>query len=180
MRIKLFVTMFWSMMAWFAVSAQNINVTGKVTDENGAPVPSASVTVKGTSQGVTTDAQGNYSISTAPGSVLVISGVGFDAQEYTVRGPVLNASLATGSKSLSEVVVTGFGGTQIKRDLTGNIARIKSKDIENVPLPSVDQALQGKAAGVFVNAQSGKLGQAHRACEGQLLHQRQQPAALRS
>jgi TonB-linked SusC/RagA family outer membrane protein len=156
----MFVTLFWSLMAWFAVSAQNINVTGKVTDDNGAPVPSASVIVKGTSQGVTTDAQGNYSISAAPGSVLVISGVGFDAQEFTVRGPVLNASLTTGSKSLSEVVVTGFGGTQIKRDLTGNIARIKSKDIENVPLPSVDQALQGKAAGVFVNAQSGKLGQA--------------------
>jgi TonB-linked SusC/RagA family outer membrane protein len=160
MRIKIIVTVLWSMMAWFAVSAQNINVTGKVTDESGAPVPSASVLVKNTTQGVTTDAQGNYSISAAPGSILVVSGVGFDAQEFTVRGPVLNVSLASGSKSLSEVVVTGFGGTQIKRDLTGNIARVKSKDIENLPLPSVDQALQGRAAGVFVNAQSGKLGQA--------------------
>ena len=154
------VTLMWSLMAWFAVSAQNINVTGKVTDENGAPVPSATVQVRNTQQGVTTDAQGNFSISAAPGAVLVISGVGFDSQEVTVRGPNLNVTLASGSKSLSEVVVTGFGGTQIKRDLTGNIARVKAKDIENVPLPSVDQALQGKAAGVFVNAQSGKLGQA--------------------
>jgi outer membrane receptor protein involved in Fe transport len=62
--------------------------------------------------------------------------------------------------SISEVVVTGFGGSQIRRELTGNIARVRAKDIEYLPLPSVDQALQGKAAGVFVNAQSGKLGQA--------------------
>ena len=158
--MKILLSIFWSVVAFSAAVAQNINVSGKVTDENGAPAPSVSVQVKNTSQGVTTDAQGNYTISAAPGSVLVVSGIGFETQEFTVRGPSLNISLASGSKSLSEVVVTGFGGTQIKRELTGNIARVRSKDIENVPLPSVDQALQGKAAGVFVNAQSGKLGQA--------------------
>ena len=60
---------------------------------------------------------------------------------------------------LNEVVVTGYG-SQIKRELTGNIARLKGKDIENMPVSSVDQALQGKAAGVYVNAGGGKLGQA--------------------
>ncbi|MFM2139177.1 MAG: hypothetical protein RJA57_1484, partial [Bacteroidota bacterium] len=142
------------------VFAQNITVSGKVTDEAGSPLPSASVQIKNSRSGATTDAQGSYTISAAPGTVLVISAVGYENKEVTVRGTTLNVSLTADTRALSEVVVTGFGGAQIKKDLTGNIARVKGKDIEFMPTPSVDAALQGKAAGVFVNSQSGKLGQA--------------------
>lgn len=142
------------------VMAQNITVKGKVTDESGSPVPSATITVKKTANAVATDASGNFSISASPGNVLVVSAVGFEQREIPVTGAAMQISLSPDTKALSEVVVTGFGGSQIRRELTGNIARVKAKDIENVPLASVDQALQGKAAGVFVNAQSGKLGQA--------------------
>ena len=159
MKKRLFQTFLW-MMATLITVAQNINVAGKVTDENGNPVPAATVQIKKTNVGVATDAQGNFSLSAAPGSVLVITAVGFESREVTVTGAAMNITLTGGTKSLSEVVVTGFGGSQIKRELTGNIARVKGRDIEYMPTPSVDQALQGKAAGVFVNAQSGKLGQA--------------------
>jgi TonB-linked SusC/RagA family outer membrane protein len=142
------------------VMAQNITVKGKVTDESGSPVPSATITVKNTSNAVATDALGNFSITATPGNVLVVTAVGFEQRELPVTGAAMQISLSPDTKALSEVVVTGFGGSQIRRELTGNIARVKAKDIENVPLASVDQALQGKAAGVFVNAQSGKLGQA--------------------
>jgi TonB-linked SusC/RagA family outer membrane protein len=148
----------WVLMSATAM-AQSITVKGKVTDESGAPVPSATIQVKKSGTAVATDPQGNFSISAAPGNVLVISAVGFEGREVAVTGAAMNVSLNSDTKALSEVVVTGFGGSQIRRELTGNIARVKAKDIENVPLPSVDQALQGKAAGVFVNAQSGKLGQ---------------------
>ncbi|NDC76473.1 MAG: TonB-dependent receptor [Chitinophagia bacterium] len=152
---------FWMLLAIpMAVSAQNVTVKGKVTDEAGAPLSSATVQVKNSNTAATTDAQGMFTITASPGSILVVSAVGFENQEGVVKGSSLNFSMVTDTKSLSEVVVTGFGGSQIRRELTGNIARVKAKDIEYLPLPSVDQALQGKAAGVFVNAQSGKLGQA--------------------
>jgi TonB-dependent starch-binding outer membrane protein SusC len=139
--------------------AQNVTVTGKVTDEAGNPLASASVQIKKTRSGTTTDAQGNFSLSAAPGTVLVVSAVGYEAKEFSASANRVTLSLAADTRSLSEVVVTGFGGAQIKKDLTGNIARVKGKDIEFMPTPSVDAALQGKAAGVYVNSQSGKLGQ---------------------
>ena len=142
------------------VIAQNVNVKGKVTDDTGTPVASASIIVKGLTSGVTTDAQGNFSISAAKGAVLVVSAVGFETREISATTSFLTIGLSSGVKGLSEIVVTGFGGGQIKKDLTGNIARVRGKDIEFMPTPSVDAALQGKAAGVFVNSQSGKLGQA--------------------
>ncbi|MEY3433218.1 MAG: hypothetical protein RL131_1154, partial [Bacteroidota bacterium] len=140
--------------------AQGKAVTGKVTDENGAPVSGVSVLIKGEKTGVNTDGTGSFTIANASGKTLVFSAVGFESREVLANLANLQISLKTDTKSLSEVVVTGFGGSQIKRELTGNIARVRGKDIEYMPTPSVDQALQGKAAGVFVNAQSGKLGQA--------------------
>jgi outer membrane receptor protein involved in Fe transport len=93
--------------------------------------------------------------------VLVVSAVGYEAREFSASANRATISLAPDTGSLSEAVVTGFGGAQNKkRSDPGNIARVKGKDIEFMPTPSVDAALQGKAAGVFVNSQSGKLGQA--------------------
>lgn len=142
-------------------AAQVLTVTGKVVDENGSPVTSATVIEKGkAASGVTTNERGEFTISVNRGATLVLTAVGFDNREIVVNSTTPNIVMSTSVKGLSEVVVTGFGGTQIKKELTGNIARVKGKDIEYLPTPTVDQALQGKAAGVFVNSQSGKLGQA--------------------
>ena len=159
--IKKLLSAMMAFLLFVAVAfAQNTTVTGKVTDENGAPIVGVTVLVKGEKTGVNTDATGNFSIPRAVGKTLLFSAVGYESTQGVTKGGNLQVSMKTDTKSLSEVVVTGFGGSQIKRELTGNIARVKGKDIEFMPTPSVDAALQGKAAGVFVNSQSGKLGQA--------------------
>jgi TonB-dependent starch-binding outer membrane protein SusC len=142
-------------------NAQDRTVTGKVTSsEDGTGMPGVSVAVKGTARGSNTDAEGNYKVSVADNATLIFSFVGFAAIEEKIGNrSVINIQMKADAKSLSEVVVTGYG-SQIKRDLTGNIAQVKGKDFENMPVPSVDQALQGKAAGVYVNSGGGKLGQA--------------------
>ena len=141
------------------VFSQTSDVKCKIVDETGAPVAGASIVIKGQTSGVTSDATGQFSIANASGKQIVITAVGYESQQMIARNN-LQITLKTDTRLLSEVVVTGFGGATIKRELTGNIARVKSKEIEFLPTPTVDQALQGRAAGVFVNAQSGKLGQA--------------------
>lgn len=153
----------WSILLLFAaltVQGQNRQISGKITDRtDGTPLVGATITVKGTTISTSTEVDGTFRLSVpANARTLVITSIGFQSTEVAVTDNV-SVSLATGNDALSEVVVVGYG-SQIQRELTGNIARVKSKDIENLPLPSVDQALQGKAAGVYVNSQSGKLGQA--------------------
>lgn len=146
---------------FFAISAiaQNTTITGKVVDEKGAPLAGASVVERGTKNGTTTGNDGSFTLKVNSGATLVITGVGFESRQLAATSNNLMIQLTPDVKSLSEVVVTGFG-SQIKKEVTGNIARVKGKDIEFMPTPSVDAALQGKAAGVYVNSQSGKLGQA--------------------
>ncbi|WP_026994725.1 SusC/RagA family TonB-linked outer membrane protein [Flectobacillus major] len=145
----------------FNLTAQDRKVTGKVTSsEDGSGLPSVTVQLKGTGRGTQTDANGNYSISVPSGkSVLVFRFVGFISQEVAVGSQTtVNVALKEDTKALEEVLVVGFG-TQIKRDVTGNVAKIKSSDISDMPVTTFDQAIQGKAAGVVVNSGSGKLGQ---------------------
>lgn len=139
--------------------AQTTPITGKVLDEKGVPVSGASVLERGTKNGTNTANDGTFSLNVKSGATLTVSGLGFEAKQLTASSGNLMIQLTSEVKALNEVVVTGFG-SQIKKDLTGNIARVKGKDIEFMPTPSVDAALQGKAAGVYVNSQSGKLGQA--------------------
>jgi TonB-linked SusC/RagA family outer membrane protein len=157
MKKQILTFLFLSIMS-FGVFAQG-TVTGKVTDSEGEPLIGASVVVKGTSVGTVTDFDGAYTLSASGNDILVVSYIGYSNKDEPVNGrKVVDIILQTGVE-LSEIVVTGYG-TSSKRNLTGNIAKIKSEEILNVPVASVDQALQGRAAGVFVNAQSGKLGQA--------------------
>lgn len=136
-------------------------VSGKVTSsEDGSGLVGVSVVVKGTANGTVTDVEGEYSLSVPDNATLTFTYVGYVTVEENPSGRArIDVTLKPAADVLNEVVVTGYG-SQIKREMTGNIARLKTKDIENLPLTSVDQAIQGKAAGVFVNGGSGKLGQA--------------------
>ncbi|MBO0949043.1 SusC/RagA family TonB-linked outer membrane protein [Fibrella forsythiae] len=161
MKHVLLVCLILSSSLWTLCVGQDKTVTGRIISaEDGSAIPGVSVMVKGTTRGTSSDAQGNYSLP-VPGSkaTLVYSFIGSTTQEIAVGNQsVINVSLANESRLLSEVVVTGYG-QQIKRDLTGNIAKIRPADIQDQPVTSFDQAIQGKAAGVQVNAGSGKLGQ---------------------
>ncbi|QJW91548.1 TonB-dependent receptor [Spirosoma taeanense] len=141
--------------------AQDRRVTGKVTSaDDGNPLPGVSVVAKGTSRGTQTDAEGNYSL-VLPDNInsLVFSFVGVTTQEVNVGNrSVVNVALSNDTRSLDEVVVTGYGA-QSKRNLTGNIAKVASREIENIPVPSVEQAIQGKVAGVQITSLNGKVGQ---------------------
>ncbi len=144
-----------------SATAQDRRVTGKVTSaEDGQPLPGVSVVVKGTTRGTQTDADGNYTISlTRNAGSLVFSFVGTNTKELSIGNQTtINVVMTNDSRSLDEVVVVGYG-SESKRNLTGNIASVSAKDIQNVPVPSVEQALQGKVAGVQITSLNGKLGQ---------------------
>jgi TonB-dependent starch-binding outer membrane protein SusC len=151
---------FCTILSWSAVLGQEITITGKVTTaEDNSILPGVSVQIKDTQRGTQTDASGNYSISASPTSVLIFSFVGLIPQEITVGNRTqIDVQLAADARSLSEVVVTGYG-TQSKRNLTGNIAKVSGAEIANTPVTTFEQALQGRAAGVQVTSLNGKLGQ---------------------
>ena len=160
-RIVQFFSIFLLVFLSYQGFAQNIEISGVVTsEEDGSPLPGVNVVIKGTTHGVLTNAEGKFSISAPSNATLVISYIGFRSLEVPVNSrSVITIALASDEQLLDEIVVTGFG-SQIKRELTGNIASIKGREIENMPVASADIALQGKAAGVYINSGSGKLGQA--------------------
>ena len=140
------------MMCAGSLSAQTI--TGKVTDDENLPLPGASVMVKGTQNVVSTDIDGNYSISNvAPGSVLQISFIGFVSQSIEVNNStVINVTLKANAKELDEIVVVG---ASVKRgDLTGAISSISGDKLKETPTPNVVAGLQGRLAGVYIQQSS--------------------------
>ncbi|MBA4852762.1 TonB-dependent receptor [Emticicia sp. BO119] len=141
-------------------NAQDVDVTGKVTStEDGSPLPGVSITVKGTTKGTTTNVDGSYRISVPANAVLQASFIGFTTLEQTVNNrSIVDFVLVPATQTLNEVVVTGYG-SQIKRDLTGNIVKIKGSDIADMPVTTFEQSIQGKAAGVQINQGTGKLAQ---------------------
>ena len=146
------------MMFFIGISAfaQEKTVSGTVTD-SAEGLPGVSVTIKGTTTGTETDFDGKYSIKTKVGDVLVFSYLGFKTVEKTVGAEnVINVSLKEDNNVLDEIVVVGFG-SQSKRKLTDNVAKINSDDIANVPNPSVINNIAGKAAGVQVSQGNGKV-----------------------
>lgn len=142
-----------------SVAAQNITVTGTVVDpaEN-EPLIGATVRAKGTSAGVATDIDGNYSINVPPKSTLIISSIGYETKEVAVDGRTrIDISMTSTSAMLDEVVVIGYG-VQRKSDITGSISSVSGKEINDVPVSSALQALQGKASGVNIIQNSGAPG----------------------
>lgn len=143
----------------FRVAAQDRTVSGKVTSlEDGSALPGVSITVKGTTRGVTTDASGGYKISVPNGAKLLFSFVGFNSQDVTVGAKTeINLVLRSSATDLEEVVIVGYG-TQAKSKATYSVATIKSDAIKDIPVTGLDQAMQGRAAGVLVTSSSGSPG----------------------
>jgi TonB-dependent starch-binding outer membrane protein SusC len=140
---------------------QEKKVSGKVTDENGAPMDNVSVVVKGQTAGAVTDAKGLYSLNVpSDNTILVFSYTSYLTQEVNTAGKTsINLQLAPDTKkaSLEEVVVVGYG-TQRKKDLTGAVGSISRKDFANKPFTSPDQILTGRIAGVNITNRSGDPG----------------------
>ena len=149
------------MFVAFGAFAQERTVTGTVTSqEDGLPVPGATVRVKGiTGIGTQTGPTGKFSLRVpANGTTLVVTFVSYETKEFAIpANNVVNAVIVSDSKALNEVVVTGYG-TQTKKDLTGAVASITGEKIQNMPVQTFDKAMQGRAAGVQVTTNSGQPG----------------------
>ncbi len=140
--------------------AQTQAISGRVTGSDGGPLPGATVLEQGTTNGASTNADGAFSFSVKPNATLIISSVGYTTQTIPVSGrATFNVTLAASATELAEAVVVGYG-TQTRTDLTGSVATVSAKEITNTPVTTFEQAIQGKAAGVFIENSSGKLGQA--------------------
>lgn len=140
--------------------AQESSVTGRVVDENSDPVPGATIKIKGTSTGTVTDLDGNWRLNAPKDATLTISFLGMKTIEVEVGNQsVLNVALEDDTEQLKEVVVVGYG-TQLKQDVTGTIAKVSGKELENIPVNSFESAMQGRASGVLIEKGSGKLGEA--------------------
>ncbi|WP_071843096.1 SusC/RagA family TonB-linked outer membrane protein [Pontibacter korlensis] len=137
----------------------DVTVTGQVTDENGSGLPGVTVVLQGTTRGTSSDANGNYSLSVpGGGGTLVFSFVGYKTQEVQIGNrSTVNVSLAPDTETLEEVVVVGYG-TQQKSLVTGAISSVRQEEIATVSSTRVEQALQGRTAGVSVLPASGSPG----------------------
>lgn len=134
-----------------------VKVTGKVVDNQNEPMIGVSIVEKGTTNGVITDLEGNYSLSVAEGAAIIYSYIGYITQEKKAVAGVMNITLIEDAKTLDEVVVVGYG-VQKKSSLTGAVSSVKAEDMEARTITRAEQALQGKTAGVQVLSASAKPG----------------------
>jgi TonB-linked SusC/RagA family outer membrane protein len=158
MKIKI-LTLFATVFA-FAVSAQNVNVTGTVTEAStGLPLPGVNVVIKNTTKGASTDFDGNFRIDDVSlNSILVVSYIGFQTKEIKIINDApLSIMLEEDAEALNEVVVIGYG-TQTKKEITGAVSVVSSETIEELKPTRVEQALQGQVAGVNITSTSGAPG----------------------
>ena len=145
---RLLLLLFFSAISFVNAFAQQLTITGTVTDSKGEPIPAASVQLKGTQQGINTTIDGKYSIKATSGQVLTFKSVGFDPKEVTVgANSVINVTLADANAQLNEVVVIGYGA-QKRVNVTGAQATFKADNLDERAITRVDQALVGQMAGV--------------------------------
>ncbi|MCE2616544.1 SusC/RagA family TonB-linked outer membrane protein [Phocaeicola oris] len=137
------------------VAQQKLQITGKVVDQEGEPMPGVNILERGTTNGTITDIDGKFTLDVARGSILQVSYIGFVTVEVEAKNG-LNIILKEDSQSLSEVVVVGYG-TQQKKDITGSVAVVDTKELLKTTGSSATQQLQGKASGVYIG-QSGSPG----------------------
>ena len=161
MKNKLFYLLGFLLVAFLSTTAyaQEKLVKGKIIDESGLPIPGASLVIKGTTKGSTTDMDGNYSISAQPGDVIVFTYLGYKSKEQKVsESNTYNTTLEPAQSELSEVVVIGYG-TQKRKLTTGSLSSIKTDNFVERPISRVDQGMVGQIAGVRVKQTSGLPGQ---------------------
>lgn len=147
------------MICVIQVFAQTRTITGTVTSkDDGLTIPGVNVSIKGTTIGTTTDMKGNYSLQVEPQSILLFSFVGYQTMEILVGDQLqINMILESETKSLEEVVVIGYG-TQKKSHLTGSISKFKNENLDETSVTRLDQALQGKIAGVQIQNTTSEAG----------------------
>jgi TonB-dependent SusC/RagA subfamily outer membrane receptor len=138
--------------------AQTTEVTGKVTDATGLPIPNASVKEKGTKNGVTASSAGAFTIKVKNNATLIISAIGFETQEVAATSNV-SVSMTADIRGLSEVVVTGTGAATSKRKLAIAVESISADKLPAAPTATIDQALVGKIAGAQISSVNGNPGQ---------------------
>ncbi|MDO6810505.1 TonB-dependent receptor [Zobellia galactanivorans] len=135
------------------------SISGMITDENGDPLPGASVVEKGTTNGTATDFDGNFVLEIGPDAVLEVSYIGYKSQEIIVGSQTtISAQLEPASAALEEVVLIGYG-QQSRSKVIGSVSEIKSEDLQNVTAATIDQQLAGKLSGVVINQSNGQPGQ---------------------
>ena len=140
--------------------AQNITVKGTVTDKTGAPLPGVTVKLNGTQVGTQTDLNGAYSLSVTPNGTLSFSFIGYTTRNEAINTrTVVNVHLEENTTGLNEVLVIGYG-TQKKASVTGAISSVSADDLKDQQITRVDDALEGRAAGVLVTQSSGAPGAA--------------------
>jgi TonB-dependent starch-binding outer membrane protein SusC len=134
-------------------------ITGKVQDLAGYPIPSATIRIKGVKTGTSADYGGAFTLNAPPNSILIVSGIGYETKEFRLEGSTaLTVILATDSKSLSEVVVTGVGVATSKKRLGIAVESVTASKLPAAPTASIDQALVGKIAGAQISSTSGVPG----------------------
>ena len=143
------------------VYAQNITVKGTVTDaQTGDPVPAAAVIVSGTAEGVVTDLDGAYSITASSSGVLIFSSIGYETMQVPIQGQrTLNVELSPSAEFLDETIVVAYG-TAKKSSYSGSATMVRAEELVQKPVSSVEQAIQGKVAGLQVVSASGQPGAA--------------------
>tara|TARA_R110000765_G_scaffold89215_1_gene170354 strand:+ start:3553 stop:6525 length:2973 start_codon:yes stop_codon:yes gene_type:complete len=155
---KLKFLMHFCLLGFASVMWAQDNVSGVVTDEFGQPLPGSTVQVKGTTNGTTSDFDGNFVINAEATDVLIISYLGYSTQEVEVNGrATINVELKEDATQLDDVVVVGYG-TQKRSDVTGSISSVKSENFNKGVVANPGQLLQGKVAGVNITSVSGEPG----------------------
>lgn len=155
--LRLSLTMLFVFLS-MSFSYAQIKVNGQVIDQTGEPVIGANVVEKGTTNGIITDLDGNFTLSVKRGATLVISFVGYITQEIQAA-PTVKVTLKEDSEMLDDVIVVGYG-VQKKSSVTGSISSVKTEDVANRTITNAQSALQGKTAGVQVVTTSGVPGSA--------------------
>jgi len=145
-------------IAFFSVNAQR-EVTGRVTDANGAPLVGVSVNIKGTSKGTATGPDGSFRLLAAPDNVIVCTIIGYADKEVTADNTSLTVVMEQSQRSLTEVVINGYA-PQNKRQVAGSIAKLSGDEVKLTPIGSFDKALQGRVPGLLSQSQSGQPGAA--------------------
>ncbi len=151
------------MMVFTGVSlatAQSSEISGKVFDENGQPMPFVNVGVKGTTTGAITDLDGKFNLNAAPENVLIVSFIGYETIEVPVgTQKQIEVKMVSTTTQLEEVMVVAYGTTK-KQSFTGSASVVKADNIEKMPVVSLDQAMAGTVSGLQVSGSSGQPGSA--------------------